>query len=56
MKTANNLFPQVTAFANLCRAFLAASHGKRDKPEVQDFEYHLENRLWEIKQELEAER
>jgi hypothetical protein len=52
MKTFNGLFPKVTAFENLCRAFRDASHGKRDKPEVQSFEYRLEERLWEIKQEL----
>ncbi len=56
MKTATHLFPQVTAFANLFRGFHEASHGKREKPEVQAFEYHLEERLWEIKEELEAER
>jgi len=32
-----------------------ASRGKRDQPEVQRFEYHLEERLWELKRELEAE-
>lgn len=56
METFNGLFPKVTAFENLCRAFRDASHGKRDKPEVQSFEYRLEERLWEIKQELETER
>ncbi|MGH8009938.1 MAG: reverse transcriptase domain-containing protein, partial [Candidatus Binatia bacterium] len=56
MKTAKQLFPQGTAFANLCQAFHDASHGKRTKPEVQDFAYHLEERLWEIKHELEAGR
>jgi len=56
MKTATNLFPQVTTFTNLCRAFRDAGRGKQDKPEVQVFAYHLEDRLWEIKHELEAEK
>lgn len=55
MKTENNLFPRVAAFGNLMRAFVQASRGKRDQPAVQRFEYHLEERLWEIKGELEAE-
>lgn len=56
MKSSQNLFPKVAAFENFYRAFRDASRGKRDHPEVQWFEYHLEDRLWEIKQELEAER
>ena len=55
MRTHKNLFPKVTAFGTLLRGFVEASHGKRDQPEVQRFEYHLEERLWEIKRELEAE-
>jgi hypothetical protein len=55
MRTYRNLLPTCTAFGNLYRAFVKASHGKRDQPEVQGFEYHLEERLWEIKRELEAE-
>lgn len=55
MRTSKNLFPRCTAFGNLYRAFVEASHGKRYQPEVQRFEYHLEERLWEIKRELEAE-
>jgi RNA-directed DNA polymerase len=49
-----NLFSAVVDFANLYRAFVAASHGKRERPEVREFEYHLETRLWEIRDELEA--
>jgi retron-type reverse transcriptase len=56
MRTHKNLFLQVTAFSNLYRAFLEASHGKRNRPEVQRFEYHLEERLWEIKREPEKRR
>jgi|GEM_PF-5790792 len=47
MRRATNLFGDVVAFDNLHRSFLAASHGKRDRPEVRDFEYHLELRLWQ---------
>jgi hypothetical protein len=54
MHREKNLFHRVFAFDNLHRAFLGASHGKRDQPEVRDFEYHLETRLWEIRRELEA--
>ena len=32
-----------------------ARRGKRERPEVQRFEYDLEGRLWDIKRELEAE-
>jgi retron-type reverse transcriptase len=54
MKTHKNLFQRVTAFGNLYQAFTEAKRGKRDQLEVQCFEYHLEERLWEIKRELEA--
>jgi RNA-directed DNA polymerase len=49
-----NLFARVVDFDNLYRAFLAACHGKRDRPAVQAFEYELEPRLWAIRRELEA--
>jgi len=54
MQREKNLFPRVVAFDNLYRAFGGASHGKRDRPEVREFEYHLETRLWEIREELAA--
>ena len=54
MKREKNLFPRVVDFANLYRAFIGASHGKRERSEVREFEYHLETRLWEIRDELEA--
>jgi retron-type reverse transcriptase len=53
MRTEKNLFRRVVDFNNLYRAFLAASQGKRDRPEVYEFEYHLESRLWELHAELE---
>jgi len=54
MKTCKNLFKDVSDFRNLYLAFLEASRGKRNLSDVQRFEYHLEERLWEIKYELEA--
>jgi len=54
MHRTKNLFTQVVDFNNLYRAFLGASHGKRDRPEVGEFEYHLETRLCEILEELHA--
>lgn len=53
MHRAKNLFSQVTAFDNLYRGFAGASHGKRHRREVREFEYHLETRLWEIRSELD---
>jgi len=56
MKTYKNLFERITDFNNLYRAFVETSRGKRHQAQVQRFEYHLEERLWEIKRELEEER
>ncbi|MGH7287026.1 MAG: hypothetical protein ACREI8_03300, partial [Myxococcota bacterium] len=49
-----HLFARVVHFANLERAFRRASVRKRDRPEVQEFEYQLESRLWKIRRQLEA--
>ena len=54
MHREKRLFARVTEFANLARAFRDASAGKRDRPEVQEFEHHLETRLWEFRREVEA--
>lgn len=54
MRRVKRLFDRVIDFANLHRAFLGASRGKRDRPEVQAFEYHLESRLWQIRREVAA--
>ena len=53
MHREKHLFDRVLDFANLERAFRGASSGKRDRPEIQEFEYDLESRLWEIRRELE---
>lgn len=52
MRRVKDLFRQVVAFGNLYRAFLAASAGKRDQPEVATFEYHLESQLLRIRRDL----
>ena len=54
MRRAKNLLPQVIDFPNLHLAFLGASAGKRDRPEVQRFEHDLETRLWEIHRDVAA--
>ena len=54
MRREKKLFARVVDFDNLSRAFGAASHGKRERPEVREFEYHLETRLWAIHAELET--
>ncbi len=56
MRREKYLFDRVTAFANLHRAFAAASRGKRDQTEVRAFEYRLENELWCLRRELESGR
>lgn len=54
MRSAKNLFPHVTDFANLCRAYREAARGKRDRAEVRAFEHRLEPNICEIRRELEA--
>jgi RNA-directed DNA polymerase len=54
MRSEKKLFERVVDFKNLHHAFLGASHGKRDRPAVQEFEYHLETHLWQMRRELEA--
>ncbi|MBK9713383.1 MAG: hypothetical protein IPO81_19070 [Kouleothrix sp.] len=43
MKTYKHLYEQICAFDNLWAAFHQARRGKRAKPEVAAFEYHLEH-------------
>jgi RNA-directed DNA polymerase len=54
MHREKHLFTHVVDFNNLSSAFRSASHGKRDRPEVREFEYHLETRLLEIRRALLA--
>lgn len=56
MRREKRLFDRVSDFANLHRAFRGASRGKRDRPEIQAFEFHLESRFWQIRREVEAAR
>ena len=51
-----NLYPQVYTFSNLWLAFDNASRGKRSRPTVAKFEYHLERELIELQSELREER
>lgn len=55
MKTYKHLYPQITAFENLRQAFKGAARGKRQRPDVADFEYHLEANLWQLQAELSAQ-
>jgi len=45
MRRAKHLFPEVIDFTNLYHAFRAAAAGKRDQPEVREFEFYLEAHL-----------
>ncbi|HSF82804.1 MAG TPA: reverse transcriptase/maturase family protein [Anaerolineales bacterium] len=55
MKTYRQLYPQITAFENLRRAFKKAARGKRKRPDVAGFEYRLEANLLALQQDLLAE-
>lgn len=55
MKAYKNLYPQVTAFENLYRAYRLARRGKRHRAAVADFEYNLEGNLLRLQEELQAQ-
>ncbi|MCC7162292.1 MAG: RNA-dependent DNA polymerase [Anaerolineae bacterium] len=55
MKTFKHLYPQITAFENLYRAFRGAARGKRSHPDVAAFEYDLEQNLVRLQMELQAQ-
>ncbi|MEW5870428.1 MAG: hypothetical protein AB1894_14225 [Chloroflexota bacterium] len=55
MKRHKHLYPQVVDFENLRLAFKKARRGKRHKPDVAEFEFHLEENLVELQAELLAE-
>jgi RNA-directed DNA polymerase len=48
----DDLFLQLTSFANLHLAYLKAAKGKRGKPPVATFEFHLEENLLKLMEEL----
>jgi RNA-directed DNA polymerase len=50
------LFEQIASFENLWRAFRKASRGKRARPDVAEFEYHLEGWLLRLRQQLLSKR
>lgn len=52
MKTYRNLYPQVYDFDNLYRAYRKARRGKRDRPEVIEFENNLEFELIQLQDQL----
>ncbi len=52
MKRAYRLYPQVYSFENLVRAEHTAARGKRKRPDVAAFEYHLEDELLELSEAL----
>ncbi len=51
-KRVHNLYPQVYAFENLLFAERDAARGKRGRPDVAAFEYHLEDELLGLQQDL----
>jgi hypothetical protein len=52
MKRYGSLWSQVTDFENLFRAARQAQRGKRFRANVLDFNYHLEQNLAQLQQEL----
>ncbi len=49
-----DLYPRISAFENLWRAYCDAARGKRGTPEVARFAFHAEERLLELEHELAA--
>jgi len=49
-----SLYPKIYAFANLYRAFRRARRCKRDRLEVADFEFDLEEKLLRLREELKG--
>lgn len=56
MKRQAGLFEQITPFRNLLLAARKAARGKRDKPSVARFEFHLEPELLRLQEELQTHR
>lgn len=54
MKRQSGLFEQILPFENLLLAARKAARGKRDKPLVARFEFHLEPALLRLQEELQA--
>src|SRR4051812_2174143 len=54
MKRYGNLWDGMISFENLLRAANAAARGKRFRPGVARFFFHLERELWRLHEELAA--
>jgi len=54
MKRHGDLWPQVIAFESLLAAAEKARRGKRFRPDVAAFHYHLEPELWALHEELSS--
>ncbi len=52
MKRQGNLLQDIVRFDNLLLAFRKAARGKRDQPEVARFEFHLEQALLYLQEQL----
>ncbi len=52
MKTYNNLYPQIYSFENLFRASQNAQKGKKQQPNVAQFNLRLEAELFQLQNEL----
>lgn len=52
MKTYHNLYPKIYDFETLYLSFRKARRGKRDRPEVAEFEFNLEENLFTLQDEL----
>ncbi|MBX3056934.1 MAG: hypothetical protein KF770_10720, partial [Anaerolineae bacterium] len=52
----HSMFSALTTWDNLLLAYRKASRGKRSHPNVAAFEYHLEDNLWQLQAELQAQR
>jgi retron-type reverse transcriptase len=53
-KRRDNFYPRISAFTNLWYAYRDAARGKRAKPEVARFGFHVEERLLELERDLAA--
>jgi retron-type reverse transcriptase len=54
MKRYGNLWHQIVDFENILIAARKAERGKRFQPNVLEFNYHLEENIWQLKTELET--
>ncbi|MDQ7023986.1 MAG: reverse transcriptase/maturase family protein [Anaerolineae bacterium] len=55
MKTYKNLYPQIINFDNLHLAWRKAKRGKRYKPTVAAFQYHLDDELIQLQRDLQTQ-